>query len=140
MLGKNFDLSGINIRFFFFSGSFDQTAMLWEWKIDSNSIDCINIYKGHERNIESIGVSPDKQLFASCGWDTMLKIWSSVGEDYISGENGEPKSKRAKKDVKSLTKVTVLIDDLGLVFVNFFLYVSDTSYDFKRSQGLYIMC
>lgn len=92
----------------FLSGSLDQTAMLWEWNIKNNSIDCLNIYKGHERNIESLSVSPDKQLFASGGWDTMLKVWSAVADDGSTNENGESKAKKSKRDEKSLTKTPVM--------------------------------
>ncbi|KAL0267883.1 UNVERIFIED_CONTAM: hypothetical protein PYX00_010029 [Menopon gallinae] len=89
----------------FLSGSLDQTAMLWEWKIGSNTFECINIYKGHERNIESLSVSPKSEVFASGGWDSLLKIWPVFENDYvITNEDGESKAKRIKKDNKSMIK------------------------------------
>lgn len=78
--------------------------MLWQWNMSNNSIDCLSVYKGHERNIESLSVSPDKHLFMTGGWDTMLKVWSTA-DDAMGDDNGETQSKRSRKDGKSVTRV-----------------------------------
>lgn len=51
--------------------------MLWEWNVENNSVDCVHVCKGHERGIDCVDISPDKQRFATGSWDTMLKIWSA---------------------------------------------------------------
>ncbi|XP_055386514.1 ribosome biogenesis protein WDR12 homolog [Condylostylus longicornis] len=61
----------------FVSCSQDQNAMLWEWNIAQNSVDCVYTCKGHERGIDCVDVNADKTKFATGSWDTMLKIWSA---------------------------------------------------------------
>ncbi|TMW45015.1 hypothetical protein DOY81_009906 [Sarcophaga bullata] len=80
----------------FVTCSQDQTAMLWDWLIQSNSVECVSVCKGHERGIDCVDVSPNKQRFATGAWDTMLKIWSAD-----INEVGEGTSKRAKVDAGS---------------------------------------
>lgn len=75
----------------FVSCSQDQTAMLWEWNIESNSVDCVYTCKGHERGIDCVDINPDGTKFATGSWDTMLKIWSADIND--SGEGTSKKSK-----------------------------------------------
>lgn len=81
----------------FVTCSQDQTAMIWQWNIGSNSVECISVCKGHERAIDSINVSPDGQRFATGSWDTMLKVWSTDFSDVEASV--EPK--RSKKDCGS---------------------------------------
>lgn len=121
--------------------------MLWEWKIGSNKFECINIYKGHERNIESLSVSPKSELFASGGWDSFLKIWPVLENDYvISNEDGESKAKRIKKDDKSMIKVNIIMWKIYDYFLHLnelnikLLLISDTKNDTKRPSRLHIMC
>lgn len=80
----------------FVSCSQDQTAMLWEWDISTNSVECIQICKGHERGVDCVDVNPVGAKMATGSWDTMLKIWSSLIHD--SDENGESSSKKSKSD------------------------------------------
>lgn len=60
-----------------FSGSDDQSIRVWDWDIKKGTTNCLQIGRGHERSVECISVSPDSTRFATGGWDTMLKIWSS---------------------------------------------------------------
>ncbi|XP_066595230.1 ribosome biogenesis protein WDR12 homolog [Prorops nasuta] len=80
----------------FVSASQDQTAIIWDWNITNNSVDCIHICKGHERGLETVGVNYDKTLMATGAWDTMLKIWSTSVQD--GNEDGESAPKRLKLD------------------------------------------
>lgn len=80
----------------FISASHDQTAIIWDWNIKTNSVDCIHVCKGHERGLEAIGVNYDKSLMATGSWDTMLKIWSTSSQDET--EDGEPNAKKLKAD------------------------------------------
>lgn len=77
----------------FVTCSQDQTAMIWQWNIETNSVECISVCKGHERGIDSIDVSPNGQRFATGSWDTMLKVWTTDFSDVESTE-----VKRSKKD------------------------------------------
>lgn len=61
----------------FVSTSQDQTAMIWEWNIAKNVVTCIYVCKGHERGVDCVNVNPAGKLFATGGWDNMLKIWST---------------------------------------------------------------
>jgi len=74
------------------STSQDQTAMLWQWNVGSNSVECVSVCKGHERGVDSVSVSPDGLRFATGSWDTMLKVWSAELDDAVEGS-----SKRMKE-------------------------------------------
>lgn len=78
----------------FISCSQDQTVMLWEWSVENNAVECINVCKGHERGIDCVDVSPDSKRFATGSWDTMLKIWSADIH-----EEDESSSKKSKSEV-----------------------------------------
>lgn len=75
----------------FISCSQDQTAILWEWMVETNSVECVSVCKGHERGIDCVDVSPTKDRFATGSWDTMLKIWSAE-----INESAEGSTKKAK--------------------------------------------
>ncbi|XP_032687949.1 ribosome biogenesis protein WDR12 homolog [Odontomachus brunneus] len=78
----------------FVSASEDQTAMIWNWNIVKNSVECVYICEGHERSILALGLNHDQTQMATGGWDTMLKIWSTSTQNET--ENTEPASKRIK--------------------------------------------
>ncbi|XP_058803230.1 ribosome biogenesis protein WDR12 homolog [Phymastichus coffea] len=80
----------------FVSASHDQTAILWKWNVENNSVESIHICKGHERGLEAVGVNNTSNLMATGSWDTMLKIWSTSLQD--ENEDGESVSKRKKTD------------------------------------------
>ncbi|XP_053988455.1 ribosome biogenesis protein WDR12 homolog [Hylaeus anthracinus] len=80
----------------FVSASQDQTAIIWDWNITENSVDCIHVCRGHERGLEAVSVNYDKSLIATGAWDTMLKIWSTSNQD--ENEDGESSSKRLKSE------------------------------------------
>ncbi|XP_001602606.2 ribosome biogenesis protein WDR12 homolog [Nasonia vitripennis] len=83
----------------FVSASQDQTAVLWKWNVESNSVESIHICKGHERGLEAVGVNTANNLMATGSWDTMLKIWSTSLQD--DTEEGESASKRKKTESKT---------------------------------------
>lgn len=78
----------------FASASQDQTVMIWEWNIANNSVECVQVCKGHERGVDCIDVSQDKQRLATGSWDTLLKIWSA--DLHEGGDSSESGPKRAK--------------------------------------------
>lgn len=80
----------------FISASHDQTAIIWDWNIKTNSVDCIHVCKGHERGLEAVSVNNEKSLMATGSWDTMLKIWSTSSQE--EKEDGEPSAKKLKAD------------------------------------------
>lgn len=87
----------------FVSASQDQTAMIWEWNIEQNSVQCMYVCKGHERGIDSVDVSPSGKLFATGSWDTLLKVWSADPH----GTEDESSSKRART-AQAQTRTPVL--------------------------------
>lgn len=76
----------------FITTSHDLSAILWHWNTESRKAEAKVVFKGHERGIDSVGVSPNADRFATGGWDTHLKIWSA-SFDY---DDEEPSSKRIK--------------------------------------------
>lgn len=85
----------------FISCSQDQTAILWDWVIDVNLVECISVYKGHERGIDSVAVSPKKDHFVTGSWDTMLKMWSiNLDESEQSSQFEKKRSKIENSVVK----------------------------------------
>lgn len=76
----------------FITTSHDLSAILWHWDASSKTAESRVVFKGHERGIDSVGVSPNAERFATGGWDTHLKIWSA-SFDY---NEDEPASKRIK--------------------------------------------
>ncbi|XP_062553144.1 ribosome biogenesis protein WDR12 homolog [Armigeres subalbatus] len=80
----------------FASASQDQTVMLWEWNVAANSVECVQVCKGHERGVDCISANRSKTRMATGSWDTMLKIWST---DVRNESETQPStSKRQKLD------------------------------------------
>lgn len=82
----------------FVSASHDQSAMLWEWNIANNAVECVHVCRGHERGVECVGVDPERSRFATGGWDTMLKIWSALAHSAADADDGESSSKKRKRE------------------------------------------
>lgn len=78
----------------FASASQDQCAMIWEWNIENNAVECVSVCKGHERGIDCIASSPSSKRIATGSWDNLLKVWSTALHD----ENGESSSKKLKSE------------------------------------------
>lgn len=111
----------------FVSTSQDQTAMIWQWNIDSNAVECISVCKGHERGVDSVCVSPDAQRFATGSWDTMLKVWSAELQDSAEASS----SKRAKE---SGVRVSTLI--FYYIYLHIYLFISSLcSFPHGRHQS-----
>ncbi|XP_050302014.1 ribosome biogenesis protein WDR12 homolog [Anthonomus grandis grandis] len=88
----------------FISVSHDQTAIIWSWEEGTdNALPKIHL-RGHEKGIDSVGMSPNGKRVATGGWDTNLKIWSASVE---TEDSGEPTSKKSKGS-KSLATRTPL--------------------------------
>ncbi|XP_015123432.1 ribosome biogenesis protein WDR12 homolog [Diachasma alloeum] len=83
----------------FVSASQDQTAIIWQWNIHTNSVECVHVCRGHEQGLESVGVSTDAEHMATGAWDNMLKVWGTS-----ENESDEPEKKKAKVD-KGKTRV-----------------------------------
>lgn len=82
----------------FVSGSQDQTVMLWEWNIKSNTADCVQICKGHERGVDCVDVNSVSSKIASGGWDNMLKIWP-VAPSTINRDETKIKKQKLNQDI-----------------------------------------
>ncbi|XP_034242429.1 ribosome biogenesis protein WDR12 homolog [Thrips palmi] len=98
----------------FVSVSHDQTAMLWKWNIEENSVDCIHVCRGHERSLECVSVNHNSTLMATGGWDTLLKIWTTSMRETVAvpaqstGDSDESDAKRAKLELKSHIKTPIM--------------------------------
>lgn len=55
----------------------DETAMIWEWNIESNTVQCIYICTGHNRSIHAVSINHNQTLMATGSWDSTAKIWST---------------------------------------------------------------
>lgn len=75
------------------SVSHDLTGILWYWETGTTGLKPQVVLRGHERGVDSVGVSPNSQRLATGGWDTNLKIWSASLD---SDGTGEPASKKMK--------------------------------------------
>lgn len=81
----------------FVSVSHDLTGILWEWTIGESAPEMKAVLRGHERGIDTVGVSPDSSRLATGGWDTNLKLWSTSLE-----QDNEPPQKKTR--AKAVTK------------------------------------
>ncbi|XP_030763133.1 ribosome biogenesis protein WDR12 homolog [Sitophilus oryzae] len=77
----------------FVSVSHDQSGIIWEWKEGTKEVTPKIHLRGHERGIDSVGVSPDSTKLATGGWDTNLKLWSASLE---VDDSGEPSTKKLR--------------------------------------------
>ncbi|KAK2149806.1 hypothetical protein LSH36_436g06051 [Paralvinella palmiformis] len=84
----------------FVTGSHDETALLWQWNQEKNSVDCVHSCHGHAGSVDCVAVDPSSTRFCSGSWDKMLKIWSAVSgvDDQDSEDVGEKPHKRKKTD------------------------------------------
>ena len=82
----------------FASASQDQNVILWEWNIQQNSVEVMQICKGHERGVDCVDINPDRSKMASGSWDTMLKIWSTKLRD--DNDDGPTTSKKIRTDTE----------------------------------------
>ncbi|XP_053609172.1 ribosome biogenesis protein WDR12 homolog [Plodia interpunctella] len=98
-------VSFVNNQGIFVSGSHDQSAMLWVWNVNNNSVDCVVTCRGHEKGIECIAVSADGHKFATGGWDNNICLWSaSISED----DNAPAKKKSKPEHVNTRDALTTL--------------------------------
>ncbi|XP_071446198.1 ribosome biogenesis protein WDR12 homolog [Hetaerina americana] len=82
----------------FASSSQDQTAMVWEWNMENNSVHCAAILKGHERSLECVAGNKNSEdpLVATGGWDTNIKLWSSSLDSPGDERNDHTAAKKMK--------------------------------------------
>jgi len=85
----------------FASASYDQTVVLYKYCNQTNSIEGMNVGKGHSRSVDCLAVDSTKQYVASGSFDSELKIWSAnlsdVDDTVKTTEEGSSESKKAKK-------------------------------------------
>ncbi|KAG8223701.1 hypothetical protein J437_LFUL004066 [Ladona fulva] len=82
----------------FASASQDQTAMLWEWNMEQNSVKCVAVLKGHDRSLECVAANPygEESHISTGGWDTNVKIWSSSLDDAEEEKDDHLAAKKIK--------------------------------------------
>lgn len=65
------------------TGSFDQSAYLWNWETESNTADCLAVCRGHSETVTTIVKGPNLDdhgrvmHFATGSWDGSIKVWSA---------------------------------------------------------------
>ncbi|XP_072397302.1 ribosome biogenesis protein WDR12 homolog [Diabrotica undecimpunctata] len=84
----------------FISVSHDLTGLMWSFEPGTDNVVPQAVLRGHERGIDSVGVSPNSLKIATGGWDTNLKLWSTSIEE----ERSEPLQKRSKSSNNLVTK------------------------------------
>lgn len=87
----------------FVSVSHDLTGIIWHWKPDQSVPEMKAVLRGHERGIDTVGVSPDTNRLVTGGWDTHLKLWSASLE-----QEDEPPQKKTKGNVITKTPLHTL--------------------------------
>lgn len=123
----------------FISGSQDQTAIMWRWFRETNSVECISVCKGHERGVDSLAACPKKQRFATGSWDTMLKVWSTDLEngEQFTASSGKKRSKLDNIAIKVCCP-NIIQFNVSLVFGILMKLCSaayvDTGYDTARTS------
>ena len=96
----------------FVSVSHDQTVVLHKYCSETNTIEGINVGKGHARSVDCVSVDPTKQYIATGSFDTNLKIWSAnlTNIDEAIEEDGDEGSgsKKAKNSSKAPTRTPLV--------------------------------
>lgn len=73
-------ISSSQANYFFLTCSHDETAVLWKWNSETNSVNSIAFLLGHIRSVDCAAVAKD--LIATGSYDHMLKIWpKTLDED-----------------------------------------------------------
>ena len=92
--------------------SHDQTVVLHKYCSETNTIEGINVGKGHARSVDCVSVDSTKQYVATGSFDTNLKIWSAnlTNIDEAIEEDGDEGSgsKKAKNSSKAPTRTPLV--------------------------------
>lgn len=109
----------------FVSVSHDQTVILHKYCNASNTIEAMNVGKGHARSVDCVAVDPTQRHVATGSFDTQLKIWSaalSEVDDQKDDEEGSG-SKKAKSKAPTRTPLITLAGtylQTNIVFLGYF--------------------
>ncbi|XP_057668631.1 ribosome biogenesis protein WDR12 homolog [Diorhabda carinulata] len=87
----------------FISVSHDLTALVWSFQPGTDNVTPKAVLRGHERGIDSVGVSPNALRIATGGWDTNLKLWTTSLEE----EANEPAHKKSRNNNSVITKTPI---------------------------------
>jgi len=81
--------------------------MVWLYRMDSLDGPAVRI-KEHKGAVTDIAWSPDGSLFASAGWDGLIKIWNSDGEPVrvLQGHTGKIQGIARRPDGAALVSAT----------------------------------
>ncbi|ESO07669.1 hypothetical protein HELRODRAFT_191008 [Helobdella robusta] len=77
-----------SLAFFIVSGSNDKTLKLWKFSSDSSKVKAKLTVDGHEKDINSVCVSPDQKFIASGSKDRTAKLWSRSGLNLLGSFKG----------------------------------------------------
>ncbi|XP_063613078.1 ribosome biogenesis protein WDR12 homolog [Penaeus indicus] len=100
----------------FISTSIDQSALIWKWDSNSNTVECVNRCCGHSQSVECVAVDQTKGLFVTGSWDTRLKVWTVDDKKQnanIQKEKEEEESENKKSKGDKVPKMTPLLTMAG---------------------------
>lgn len=80
--------------------------IIWSYILGTDSVTPKAILRGHERGIDTVGISPNSSRIATGGWDTNLKLWSTSLED--DGSEHIHKKSRSSNTVLTKTPLNTL--------------------------------
>ncbi|RWS31379.1 microtubule binding protein YTM1-like protein [Leptotrombidium deliense] len=106
---KDVGLSFSNNELLFVSASHDENCIFWKFNCETNEVDYLSVFKGHERSVDCVDVYND--VFATGSFDNMIKIWSLIQKSEDSDEKINVKKKQKlgeSSKVESKTRTPLL--------------------------------
>ncbi|CAF1506656.1 unnamed protein product, partial [Didymodactylos carnosus] len=90
----------------FLSSSHDEAIIRWLYNQNTNTVEELKTYKGHNGSVETISVDPTKTKFVSGSWDKTIKLWGieSGSSSPDKSENLNDKSLDARITINAHTE------------------------------------
>ncbi|RWS13622.1 ribosome biogenesis protein WDR12-like protein [Dinothrombium tinctorium] len=92
--------------YMFMSASHDENIILWKFNVNSKEVDCLNVFRGHERSVDCIALNND--ILASGSFDNRIKIWSLSNKEKNSESRDNSKTKKkadsTEEEMENITR------------------------------------
>lgn len=98
------------------STSQDQSAILWQWKTEDDTMKPLFWCRGHSQSVECVAVHPTEETFVTGSWDASIKLWSTSPtpqedsneqEDYEKARNKKKRQRIGQRGVTRVPKYTL---------------------------------